>query len=65
MLIGLAGTGFGGFLVYPEGLAKAAILAIEYSLALSIGATLALLVAGPNVIGPAGPAGGAGRNSGC
>lgn len=65
LLIGLAGTGFGGFLVYPEGLAKAAILAIEYSLFLSIGATLALLVAGPNVIGLADPAGGTERKSDC
>ena len=65
LLIGLAGTGFGGFLVYPEGLAKAAMLSIEYSLFLSIGATLALLVTGPNVIGLADPAGGTERKSDC
>lgn len=44
--IGLGGIALGRFLSYPVGLEKALIVAIEYALALSIGATLALLVAG-------------------
>ncbi len=47
LLVGAVGAGFGGFLAYPEGFEKPVILAIEYALALSIAATLALLVAGP------------------
>ncbi|MFC1457074.1 MnhB domain-containing protein [Microvirga arabica] len=47
LAIGLAGAALGRFLAYPEGTAKALIVTIEYSLALSIGVTLALLVAGP------------------
>ena len=47
---GLAGgIAAGGFLIYPKGLAKALIVTIEYTLFLSIGVTLALLVAGPPV----------------
>lgn len=44
--IGLGGIALGRFLSYPVGLEKALIVTIEYALALSIGATLALLVAG-------------------
>lgn len=47
LAIGLAGVVIGRFLAYPEGLAKATIVTIEYALALSIGITLAYLVAGP------------------
>ncbi|WP_058096210.1 MnhB domain-containing protein [Paracoccus sp. MKU1] len=47
--IGLGGIALGRFLSYPVGLEKALIVAIEYALALSIGATLALLVAGKPV----------------
>jgi multisubunit Na+/H+ antiporter MnhB subunit len=65
LLIGLAGKAFGGFLVYPEGMAKAVIVTIEYALFLSIGATLALLVAGPNAVATAEPAAGTERQSGC
>lgn len=36
-----------GFLAYPSGYAKALIVIVEIALALSIGATLALLAAGP------------------
>lgn len=46
LTIGLAGIALGRFLFYPPGFEKALIVAIEYSLALSIGATLALLLAG-------------------
>ncbi|WP_433942288.1 MnhB domain-containing protein [Brevundimonas diminuta] len=49
LIIGLAGIALGQFLFYPPGFAKAMIVAIEYSLALSIGATLALLLAGRSV----------------
>ena len=49
LIIGLAGIALGRFLFYPPGFAKAMIVAIEYSLALSIGATLALLLAGRSV----------------
>ena len=49
LVIGLGGIAAGGFLVYPEGMAKALIVTIEYTLFLSIGVTLALLVAGPPV----------------
>ena len=51
LAIGLAGIAAGGLLVYPEGMAKALIVIIEYALFLSIGVTLALLVAGPPVPG--------------
>lgn len=51
LAIALAGVAAGGLLVYPEGLAKALIVTIEYTLFLSIGVTLALLVAGPPVPG--------------
>lgn len=47
LAIGLAGLALGRFLAYPEGMAKALIVTIEYVLAFSIGGTLALLVAGP------------------
>lgn len=47
--IGLGGIALGRFLSYPVGLEKALIVTIEYALALSIGATLALLVAGKPV----------------
>ncbi len=49
LIIGLAGVAQGRFLFYPPGFEKALIVAIEYSLALSIGVTLALQVAGPPV----------------
>jgi multisubunit Na+/H+ antiporter MnhB subunit len=46
--IGLAGFAFaGGFLAYPPDHAKLLIVTIEVALTLSIGATLALLAAGP------------------
>ncbi|WP_277022780.1 hydrogenase subunit MbhD domain-containing protein [Paracoccus hibiscisoli] len=51
LVIGLAGVAAGGLLVFPEGMAKAAIVTIEYTLFLSIGVTLALLVVGPPVVG--------------
>jgi multisubunit Na+/H+ antiporter MnhB subunit len=47
LIVGLSGIALGRFLSYPPGFEKALIVAIEYSLALSIGATLALQVAGP------------------
>ena len=48
LAIGLAGFALpAGFLSYPDGFAKPAILAIEAALTLSIAATLALLAAGP------------------
>lgn len=43
----IGGLLWGGFLTYPPGEAKAVILFIEIGLALSIAATLALLVIGP------------------
>ncbi|KQI70716.1 MULTISPECIES: MnhB domain-containing protein [Rhodobacterales] len=49
LTIGLAGIALGRFLFYPPGFEKALIVAIEYSLALSIGVTLALQLAGPPV----------------
>jgi hypothetical protein len=49
LTIGVAGIALGRFLFYPPGFEKALIVTIEYSLALSIGATLALQVAGPPV----------------
>jgi multisubunit Na+/H+ antiporter MnhB subunit len=49
LAVGLAGLGVGRFLAYPDGLEKALIVTIEYALALSIGVTLALLIAGPPV----------------
>lgn len=45
--VALLGLAFGRFLAYPPGLEKTMIVTIEYFLALSIGVTLALLVAGP------------------
>lgn len=51
LTIGLGGVAFGRFLSYPDGTAKALIVTIEYFLALSIGVTLALLVAGPPASG--------------
>ena len=48
LAIGLAGAVLGGrFLAYPDGLEKTLIVTIEYALALSIAAGLALLAAGP------------------
>ncbi|MFN7050601.1 DUF4040 domain-containing protein (plasmid) [Rhizobium rosettiformans] len=55
LAIGLAGVAAGGLLVYPAGLAKALIVTIEYTLFLSIGVTLALLVAGPPMPGASDP----------
>lgn len=55
LAIGLAGVAVGGLLVVPEGMAKAAIVTIEYTLFLSIGVTLALLVAGPPVVSARSP----------
>lgn len=49
LAVGLAGGAAGQFLAYPPGFEKALIVTIEVSLALSIGATLALQVAGPPV----------------
>jgi hypothetical protein len=46
--VGLAGLAFGGgFLSYPEPYAKPIILAIEIVKLVTVGVTLALLVAGP------------------
>jgi len=48
LAIGLSGFIFAGsFLEYPEGYAKPLIIIVEATLTLSIGVTLALLVAGP------------------
>jgi hypothetical protein len=48
LFIGLAGFVLaGGFLAYPAGYAKALIIVVEFTLTLSIGITLGLLVAGP------------------
>jgi multisubunit Na+/H+ antiporter MnhB subunit len=48
LAVGLAGFGLaGGFLAYPEGLAKPVIIGVEIVLTLSIAATVGLLVAGP------------------
>jgi multisubunit Na+/H+ antiporter MnhB subunit len=48
LLVGVAGLAAGrGFLTYPEDFAKTVIVFIEVTMTLSIGATLALLVAGP------------------
>ncbi|MEH6719871.1 MAG: hydrogenase subunit MbhD domain-containing protein [Aurantimonas endophytica] len=53
LAIGLSGFVLAGsFLAYPEGLAKPLIVCIEAVLTLSIGATLALLVAGPAQTAP-------------
>lgn len=46
LTIGLAGAVMGRFLRFPDGMAKMLIVTIEYTLAVSIAATLALLVAG-------------------
>jgi multisubunit Na+/H+ antiporter MnhB subunit len=48
LFIGLAGFVLAdGFLAYPAGYAKALIIVVEFTLTLSIGITLGLLVAGP------------------
>lgn len=48
LAIGFGGILFAGsFLAYPEGYAKALIVAVEVTLTLSIGVTLGLLAAGP------------------
>jgi multisubunit Na+/H+ antiporter MnhB subunit len=48
LLVGLAGLGFGsGFLAYPEAYAKPIILFVEVVKIVTVGATLALMVAGP------------------
>lgn len=48
ILVGLLGVVIAqGFLSYPEAIAKPLIVAIEVALTLSVGGTLALLVAGP------------------
>lgn len=48
LVIGLVGLASGsGFLTYPEGLAKPVIVVIEVAMTLSIGVTMAMLVAGP------------------
>lgn len=48
LLVGLAGLAFGtGFLAYPEPLAKPIILAVEVIKIVTVGVTLALMVAGP------------------
>ena len=58
ILCGVAGgLLWGGFLAYPAGQAKAIILLIEIGLALSIAATLALLVIGPPEAGGGGAEG--------
>lgn len=54
LAVGLGAIALGRFLSYPEGFEKALIVTIEYSLALSIGVTLALLVAG-RPVAPARP----------
>lgn len=46
LTIGLAGAVLGRFLFFPDGTAKMLIVTIEYALAVSIAATLSLLVAG-------------------
>lgn len=61
LTIGLIGIAAGGLLVFPAGMAKTAIVTIEYALFLSIGMTLALLVAGPPRVNAV-PAGTDGRN---
>ncbi len=48
LLVGVGGLAAGrGFLTYPEDFAKTVIVFIEVAMTLSIGATLAFLVAGP------------------
>ena len=48
LVIGLAGLAAGsGFLTYPQDFAKPVIVLIEIAMTLSIGVTLAMLVAGP------------------
>jgi multisubunit Na+/H+ antiporter MnhB subunit len=48
LMVGLAGFALAaGFLAYPAGYAKPLIVVVEIGLALSIGATLGLLAAGP------------------
>ena len=48
LVVGLTGLATGsGFLTYPEGFEKPVIVLIEIAMTLSIGVTLALLVAGP------------------
>ncbi len=46
LAVGMAGLGWGGFLVLPPAIAKPLILGIEAALTLSIAVTLALLVLG-------------------
>jgi multisubunit Na+/H+ antiporter MnhB subunit len=49
LIVGFLGFAFAdGFLSYPDGWAKPLIVGIEAALTLSVGATLALLVAGPS-----------------
>jgi multisubunit Na+/H+ antiporter MnhB subunit len=48
LIVGLGGLGLGeAFLSYPAAYAKPLILAIEFAMTMTIGATLALLLAGP------------------
>ena len=48
LIVGLGGLGLGeAFLAYPVAYAKPLILAIEFAMTLTIGATLGLLLAGP------------------
>ncbi len=48
---GLLGTAFGTMFGWPPGFEKPAVLAVEFGLAVSIAATLALLVVGPPQLG--------------
>lgn len=53
LLVGLAGFFVaGGFLAYPDGLAKPIIIAVEVALTLSIAVIIALLVLGPSSRAP-------------
>ena len=48
LVVGLGGLVLGdAFLAYPVAYAKPLILAVEFAMTLTIGATLALLLAGP------------------
>jgi hypothetical protein len=48
LVVGLGGLVLGGaFLAYPMAYAKPLILAVEFAMTLTIGATLGLLLAGP------------------
>ncbi len=53
LALGVAGLVSGGFLVFPQALAKGIILVIEMFLTLSIAVTLALMVLGPPESGAA------------